>query len=169
MERCFNAKTHFRTNLRLFGPLCPVLVVQKAPARKKSLCRQCWETFRPIDNIRLQSLMCLATSRNGFFLQRLYSHNSRVSRDHSKTASKKVFVCLLYLGFTPHSLRILIHFLATHIRGVQMKERSHQSNITILFLGSFNDFSKQYININALPFYDGHHQPRSPVAWSRSC
>ena len=95
MERCFNAKTHFRTNLRLFGPLCPVLVVQKAPARKKSLCRQCWETFRPIDNIRLQSLMCLATSRNGFFLQRLYSHNSRVSLDHSKTASKKVFVCLV--------------------------------------------------------------------------
>ena len=37
----------------------------------------------------------LATSRNGFFLQRLYSHNSRVSPDHSKTASKKVFVCLV--------------------------------------------------------------------------
>jgi len=37
----------------------------------------------------------LATSRNGFFLQRLYSHNSRVSRDHSETASKKVFVCLV--------------------------------------------------------------------------
>ena len=35
MERCFNSKTHFRTNFRLFGPLCPVLVVQKAAAGKK--------------------------------------------------------------------------------------------------------------------------------------
>ena len=43
----------------------------------------------------------LATSRNGFFLQRLYSHNSRVSPDHSKTASKKVFVCLVLSRVIP--------------------------------------------------------------------
>ena len=35
IERCFNSKTPFRINSRLFGPLCPFLVVQKAAAEKK--------------------------------------------------------------------------------------------------------------------------------------
>ena len=35
MGDVFNSKTHFRTNLGLFAPLCPVLVVQKAAAGKK--------------------------------------------------------------------------------------------------------------------------------------
>ena len=53
-----------------------------------------------------------------------------------KLHQRKCLFVWFYLGFKPHSLQILIYVLATHLRQLQMKERSHQSNITAHFLGS---------------------------------